>query len=140
MGSLNKAILIGRIGKDPEQKVTPSGKALCKFSLATSENWKDAKGEKHEQTEWHNIEAWGPKAKFCDYLHKGDMVGLEGKITYHEMQKPDGTKSYYTSIRVDNFIPLKSGGEGHKPNGNNPEAPAPSEPAGSSYDDDILPF
>lgn len=100
MVAVNKAILIGNLGKDPEVRYTPSGAAVAVFPLATTERWKDKNtGEKQEKTEWHRIEAWRRLGEFCgEYLHKGMPVYVEGKIQTDSWQDRDGNKRYTTKI------------------------------------------
>lgn len=106
MSSLNKVMLIGRLGKDPELKSAGSGQ-VCNFSVATSETWKDkSSGEKKEKTTWHNIVIWGQLANVAaQYLHKGDQVYLEGKIDTRSYEK-DGITRYVTEILVSNMTML----------------------------------
>ena len=90
-GSVNKVILIGRLGRDPELKYTPAGVAVCKFSMATDENWKDKAGEQQKHTEWHTIIAWEKLAKTCaEYLSKGKQVYIEGTIRSRKWEGKDG--------------------------------------------------
>ncbi len=105
--SLNKVILIGRLGKDPEVRFTSSGKAVANFSLATDESYKDAQGAKQKKTEWHNLVAWGDTVeKFIQpYLHKGDLVAVEGKLQTRSWEK-DGEKKYTTEINITNIVGL----------------------------------
>ena len=98
MASINKVILIGNLGKDPEMKFTPSGKATCKFSLATNAKWTDANGEKKEAVTWHNIETWGRLAEICNkYLHKGSQVYIEGRIDNRSWDD-QGIMKYFSSV------------------------------------------
>lgn len=91
--SLNKAILIGRLGQDPETRYLPSGEAVCSFSLATTESWKNQNGEKQERTEWHNITLFGKLAEIAaQYLGKGSQVYLEGKIRSEKYTDKQGTE------------------------------------------------
>ena len=143
-GSLNKVILIGNLGKDPELKTTPSGMAVAHFSLATTENWKSAAGEKQSKTEWHNIDVWGKQAEVAaKYLTKGKQVMIEGRIQYREYTDQAGVKKMATSIRCDNFVMLGSMGEGgatSKPAAQKPAAQDDYEAPpvmGGNYDDDI---
>lgn len=102
--SVNKVILLGRLGQDPELKHTPSGAAVCNFSLATSESWTDKNsGQKQEKTEWHRIVVWGKLAELCNqYLAKGRQVFLEGKLqTRSYDDKKSGEKKYITEINAD---------------------------------------
>lgn len=101
MASLNKAIIIGHLGKDPEVKYMPNGEAVVNFSVATTETWKDKQsGEKKERTEWHNITAYGRLAEICgEYLRKGIQVYLEGKLQTRKWQdKQTGQDRYSTEI------------------------------------------
>jgi single-strand DNA-binding protein len=92
-GSVNKVILVGRLGKDPELKYTPSGAPVAKFSLATDESFKDRTGEKQNRTEWHNIVAWNKLAEICgEYLTKGKLVYIEGSIRSRQWQDQAGNK------------------------------------------------
>ena len=101
--SVNKAILIGRLGKDPELTHV-NNKALCKFSLATSERWTAQDGQKQEATTWHNIVAWGkPGEVMAQYLSKGREVYIEGRIDNRTYDKKDGTKGYTSEVVVQSF-------------------------------------
>ncbi len=92
-GSVNKVILIGRLGKDPELKYTPSGAAVAKFSIATDEVFKDRAGEQQRRTEWHNIVAWNKLAEICgEYLTKGKQVYIEGSIRSRQWEDQSGNK------------------------------------------------
>ncbi len=96
---VNKAIIIGNLGRDPEVRFTPSGRAVAKFSVATTEKWTDQQGQKQEKTEWHNIVVWGKQAETCgQYLAKGRQVFVEGRITNRSYDDKDGNKSYITEI------------------------------------------
>lgn len=140
--SVNKAILLGRLGKDPELRYTPSGKAVASFSLATSERWTGQDGQKNESTTWHNIVAWGKQAEVIkEYLRKGREVYIEGRIDNRTYDKKDGSgKGYISEIVVQSFQFVGSRGDSQ----NGPETPPPAEgeaPSGSSTsDDDDLPF
>lgn len=109
--SMNKVILIGRLGKDPEIKYTQSGKAVANLSLATDESYKSAQGEKVSKTEWHNLVVWGPSVEnFIEkYLHKGDLIYAEGKLQTRSWEdKKDGTKRFATEIVVFDIRPLQT--------------------------------
>ena len=96
---VNKALLIGRLGKDSELKYTPNGNAKLAFSLATSEYYKDQAGEKVEKTTWHNVVMWGQRAEtMANFLKKGKLIFLEGKIDNRSYDKDDGTKGYVSEI------------------------------------------
>ncbi len=100
--SVNKVILVGNLGKDPELRYTPSGAAVATFSIATTERYKDRDGNRQEKTEWHNIVAWRQLAEICGkYLHKGKQVYIEGKIQTRSYDDRDGNKRYITEIVAD---------------------------------------
>ncbi len=110
--SLNKCMLIGNLGKDPELRYTSSGVAVATFSLATSDSWKDQEGNQQERTEWHNIVAWRKLAEICgEWLKKGKKVYIEGRIqTRSYDDKNTGQKRYITEIVADSLIMLDGGG------------------------------
>ncbi len=111
--SLNKAILIGRLGKDPETKFTQGGVAISKFSIATDEEWKDRNGEKQKKTEWHNVVAWRRLAEICNqFLVKGKQVYVEGRIETKKWEDKEGKDRWTTQIAADKMIMLS--GEGKK--------------------------
>ena len=113
MASINKVILVGNLGKDPELRYTNGGTAVTNFSLATSENFTDRSGQKQERTEWHRIVAWGKTAEFCgEYLTKGRKIYLEGKIQTREWTDKEGVKKYSTEIVANDIQFLDSKGEG----------------------------
>jgi len=97
--SVNKAILVGRLGADPEKLVTGSGKTVTKFNVATNEVWKDQSGQKQERTEWHKIVVWGAQAESCaQYLGKGSQIYLEGRIQTRQWDDKEGNKKYTTEV------------------------------------------
>jgi single-strand DNA-binding protein len=99
MPSLNRVQLIGRLGKDPESRSTPTGKKVAHFSLAVSQRWKSAEGENKENTEWVNVEAWGRLGEVCQqYLHKGSLVFLEGRLKTDKYEDKGGETKYYTKV------------------------------------------
>jgi single-strand DNA-binding protein len=98
-GGVNKVILIGHLGKDPEVRYTPSGQAVASLTLATSENWTDKNGQKQDRTEWHRIVVWGKLAELCgEYLAKGRQVYVEGRLQTREWADKEGHKRYTTEI------------------------------------------
>lgn len=100
MSNVNKVILVGRLGTDPEAKELGAGNAVCNFSVATTESWKDKQGSKQEKTEWHRVCAFGKLAEICGkYLSKGSLVYLEGQLQTTSYEK-DGVKQYSTQIRA----------------------------------------
>lgn len=107
--SVNKVILVGRLGKDPEVKYTQGGTPVARFSLATDETWKDQSGERQQRTEWHNIIAWRKLAEICgQYLNKGRLVYIEGKLQTRSWEDKEGNKRYTTEIVADNMVMLSS--------------------------------
>lgn len=113
-GSVNKVILVGNLGKDPEVKNLQGGKSVANFSIATSETWKDRDGERQEKTEWHNCQVWGENLiKVVDkYLSKGDKVYVEGKIQTRKWEDQDGKDRYSTEIVVYELKMLSTKGDG----------------------------
>jgi single-strand DNA-binding protein len=102
--AINKAILVGNLGKDPELRYTAGGQAVATFSLATTEKFKNKSGEQQERTEWHNIVAWGPLAEICGkYLVKGKQVYVEGRIQSRSYDDRDGNKRYITEIVISDM-------------------------------------
>lgn len=139
--SLNRVMLIGNLGKDPELRYTTSGVAVATFSLATNESWKDQDGNTQERTEWHNIVAWKKLAEICgEWLKKGKKVYIEGRIqTRSYDDKNTGTKKYITEIVAENMIMLDSKGSGTSEGGTSSGTSEPAAaPAGRIEDD--LPF
>ncbi len=107
--SVNKVILVGNLGKDPELRYTPSGTAVATFSLATSETYKDRDGNKQTKTEWHNIVVWRQLAEICGkYLHKGKQIYVEGKIQNRSYDDRDGNKRYISEVVVNEMQMLGS--------------------------------
>lgn len=97
--SVNKVIFLGRLGGDPELKYTPSGAAVCTFSVATTEGWVDKENQKHEKTEWHRIVVWGKLAELCNqYLSKGRQAYIEGKLTHRSYDDKDGITRYVSEV------------------------------------------
>lgn len=109
--SLNKAMLIGNLTRDPELRKTTSGQAVCSFSIATNRVYTDAQGQKKDQPEYHNIVAWGRLAEICSqYLNKGKKVYIDGRIQTRDWEAQDGQKKYRTEIVAENMIMLDRGG------------------------------
>lgn len=129
MASVNKAIILGNLGKDPEVKYMPSGDAICNFSIATTESWKDKNGEKQEKTEWHRISMFGKLAEIAgEYLKKGSAVYVEGRIQTRKWANKDGQDQYTTEIVADKLQMLGSKGDGQRSGGSSQERD--SNPAG----------
>ncbi len=138
--SINKAILIGNLGSDPEVRYTPSGAAVANFNVATNESWKDKSGQDQARTEWHKVVVWGKLAEICgEYLAKGRTVYVEGRIQTREWNDKEGTKRYTTEI-VANTVQFLGGPMGEKKNFSESKpasAPAMSEASAPPADDDI---
>jgi len=134
MSSLNKAILIGRLGQDPEIKTFSGGASVTNFSIATSEKFKNKAGEQQEKTEWHNIQSWGKLGEICgQYLKKGSLVYIEGRIETREYEDKNNVKKYATSININEMKMLGSKSDSNA-------APKSSAPAQSNTPDEDLPF
>jgi len=144
MAGVNKVILVGNLGKDPEVRYTPSGKAITSFSIATTENWKDKEGNKQEKTEWHKIVTFDRLAEICgEYLAKGRQVYVEGRLQTRSWDDKSGVKRYTTEV-VANVMQMlggpKDGGKGGAQAGAAPTggATAAEEPPPPDMDD--VPF
>jgi single-strand DNA-binding protein len=110
MGSLNKVMLIGNLGADPEVRFTQNNQQVCNFRMATTEVWNDKAGQRQERTEWHRIVVWGRQAEHCgQYLRKGRSVYVEGRIQSREWQDKDGNRRWSTEIVADRVTFLGSG-------------------------------
>ena len=148
--SVNKAILIGRLGRDPELRYTPGGRAVASFSLATTERWTGQDGQKNESTTWHNIVAWGRQAEVMkEYLAKGRQVYIEGRIDNRSYEDKEGNKRYISEVVVQNFQFLESRGDSGGGGGSassydsaagGPPPDLPPERSAGGSDDDDLPF
>lgn len=148
--SVNKVILVGRLGKDPETRYMPNGEAVTNATLATAENWKDKSGEKQEKTEWHNLTFYRRLAEIAgEFLKKGSMIYVEGKLATRKWQDKEGKDRYTTDIIVNEMQMLSSkSGSGSfdivdKPAASSAGAPATNKPAPvksggfDNFDDDI---
>jgi single-strand DNA-binding protein len=148
MASLNKVMLIGNLGKDPEVRYTTSGSAVASFPLATSERFKNKSGEWEERTEWHNIVMWGRQAEIAgEYLAKGKTVYLEGRLQTRKWQDKEGRDRYSTEIVAERMQMLGAKGEGGGRSGGGRPSQEESHGGGPSYDepaafnpDDDIPF
>jgi len=139
--SVNKAILIGRLGKDPELRYTPSGKAVASFSLATTERWTGDDGQRNESTTWHNIVAWGKQAEVMkEYLSKGREVYIEGRISNRSYDDKEGNKRYISEIVVQAFQFIGSRQEAGEGPSRQPEQAPEATPDNLGSGDDDLPF
>ncbi|MDB5901125.1 MAG: single-strand-binding protein [Betaproteobacteria bacterium] len=123
MASVNKVILIGNLGKDPETRYLPSGDAVTNISLATTDSWKDKSGEKQEHTEWHRVAFFGKVAEIAgEYLKKGSPVYVEGRIRTRKWQDKEGNDKYSTEIVADRMQLLGGRGGGGEPMMREPSA------------------
>jgi single-strand DNA-binding protein len=112
-GGVNKVILIGNLGADPEVRFTPSGQAVANFRIATSESWMDKQGQKQERTEWHRIVVWGKQAELCgEYLAKGRQCFVEGRLQTREWTDKENKKNYTTEVVASHVVFLGGRGEG----------------------------
>lgn len=118
MGSVNKVILVGNLGRDAEVRYTPGGAAVARFSIATTEVWNDKSGQKQERTEWHNIDLWGKQAEsLSEYLVKGKQVYVEGRLQTDEYTDKEGQKRKSTKVRCERVVLLGGGGGGRSGGG-----------------------
>lgn len=139
MSGVNKVILIGRLGTDPEIRYTQQGSAVANFNIATSENWTDKAGEKQEKTEWHRIVVWGKVAELCSqYLAKGRQVFVEGRLQTRQWEDKDGGKRYTTEV-VANTVQFLDRGQ-DKSAGSSPDLHTPELNAPSVSADEDIPF
>lgn len=118
MASVNKVILIGNLGGDPEKRVTGNGQSVTTFNIATSERWTDKAGQKQERTEWHKIVVWGPQAESCaQYLAKGRQVFVEGRLQTRQWDDKEGNKRYTTEVVAQRVQFLGGPGGERRPEG-----------------------
>ncbi|MGE5255689.1 MAG: single-stranded DNA-binding protein [Hyphomicrobiales bacterium] len=141
MAGINKVIIIGRLGNDPEVRYTPSGAAVAKFSVATSDEWKDKNsGEKKERTEWHRVTAWGKLGEICgEYLAKGRQVYVEGRLQTSSYEDKDGVKRYSTEIVASDvqFLGSRESGGGRPSTAGSPPRDMGGGQGPPPGDDDI---
>jgi single-strand DNA-binding protein len=144
MAGINKVIIVGNLGKDPEVTYVPSGAAVAKFSVATSETWKDkTSGEKKERTEWHRIVAWDKLGEICGkYLSKGRQVYVEGKLQTHSYDDKEGVKRYVTEIIAQDvqFLGGKGDASDAARSGGGPSQREPAGGRGPAGGEDDIPF
>jgi len=147
MASVNKVILVGRLGKDPEVKYTQNGVAVASFSLATDEQWKNKEGEKQQKTTWHNLVLWDKLAEIAgQYLIKGQQIYAEGKLQTRKWEDKDGNTRYTTEIVIANLVMLGSKSDNEdssdEKSARKKAAPKKSEPQedGLGVGDDDIPF
>jgi single-strand DNA-binding protein len=146
--SVNKVMVLGRLGQDPELKHTPTGASVCNFSMATTESWKDKAGTKQERTEWHKVVVWGKVADLCgQYLSKGKQAFVEGKLQTRSWENKEGVKMYTTEINAMSvqFIGGQSGDStgdsgSHKPAPSDSGLCEPAPSADANFAADEIPF
>ena len=142
--SLNKVILIGRLGKEPTIRFMPNGEAVCNFSVATSESWKDQSGQRQERIEWHNITMYRRLAEIAgQYLKKGSQVYLEGKIQSRKYTDKNGVERTAYDIIANEMKMLGGGNSEQQAQGETPTPPrrqAPAAPVGGNDESDDIPF
>lgn len=127
--SLNKVMLLGNLGKDPEVRYTASGKAMATFSLATSFTWRDQDGNDQERTEWHRVVAWGRLGEICgEYLSRGKQVFVEGRIQSRDWEDQDGNKRTTVEIIATDMIMLSGGGGQNRESRDSDERPKKQPP------------
>ena len=149
-GGVNKVILVGNLGADPEMRYTPSGAGVCEMRLATNESWMDKQGQKQERTEWHRVVVWGKRAELCaQYLSKGRQAYVEGRLRTRSWDDKEGNKRYTTEIVATDvqFLGGREGGGGRRGGDDYPPPPEPDYGGGfgggggggggGSPDDDI---
>lgn len=138
MASVNKVILVGNLGRDPEIRYTQGGTPVANFTMATTERWSDPSGEKKERTEWHRIVVWGKQAEIAsEYLRKGRQVYIEGSLQTREWTDREGNKRTTTEIRAQRLQLLGRPDDRHAPAAGQPEEEV-AEPA--AYGEDDIPF
>ncbi|MBN4048188.1 single-stranded DNA-binding protein [bacterium AH-315-O15] len=147
MGSVNKVILVGNLGRDAELRSTAGGAAVSTLNLATTEVWNDKQGQKQEKTEWHRIVLWGKQAESLqEYLVKGKQIYVEGRLQTRQWDDKDGNKRYTTEIKADRITLLGGGGGGGRSGAvdrggsGGHTASAPDGPPMAPITDDDIPF
>jgi single-strand DNA-binding protein len=146
MGSVNKVILVGNLGRDAELRYTPGGAPVATLNMATTEVWNDKGGQRQEKTEWHRVVLWGKTAEsLSEYLTKGKQIYVEGRLQTRKWEDKDGKERYTTEVRGDRVVLLSSGGGGGgvRQPARAGAAMSPDEPMGepaSELTDDDIPF
>jgi single-strand DNA-binding protein len=150
MGSVNKVILVGNLGRDAELRYTPGGAAVATLNLATTEVWNDRNNQRQEKTEWHRVVLWGkPAESLQEYLTKGKQIYVEGRLQTRQWDDKDGNKRYTTEIKADRVTLLgggsgggggRSGGGGMDRGASQGPAGGPDEPPMEPMTDDDIPF
>ena len=147
MGSVNKVILVGNLGRDAELRYTPGGAAVATLNMATTEVWNDKAGQRQEKTEWHRVVLWGKSAEsLSEYLTKGKQIYVEGRLQTRQWDDKDGNKRYTTEIRGDRIVLLGGGGGGGGGAGRSRRRqhgqprPIPAPESSEPLTDDDIPF
>ena len=146
MGSVNKVILVGNLGRDAELRYTPSGAAVATLNMATTEIWNDKQGQRQEKTEWHRVVLWGKQAESLkEYLVKGKQIYVEGRLQTRQWDDKEGNKRYTTEIKADRITLLGGGGGGGRGagverGGGQAAAGGAEEPPIEPITDDDIPF
>jgi single-strand DNA-binding protein len=141
MGSVNKVILVGNLGRDAEVRYTPGGAAVARFSIATTEVWNDKSGQRQERTEWHNIDLWGKQAEsLSEYLVKGKQVYVEGRLQTDEYTDKEGQKKKSTKVRCERVVLLGGGGRGSGGSSERSERSTGGSGSSASHDDTSEPL
>ncbi|HLG59403.1 MAG TPA: single-stranded DNA-binding protein [Vicinamibacterales bacterium] len=149
MGSVNKVILVGNLGRDAELRYTPGGAAVATLNLATTEVWNDRNNQRQEKTEWHRVVLWGkPAESLQEYLTKGKQIYVEGRLQTRQWDDKDGNKRYTTEIKADRVTLLgggsggggRSGGGGTDRGASQGPSGGPDEPPMEPMTDDDIPF
>jgi single-strand DNA-binding protein len=140
MRGVNKVILVGNLGRDPEVRYIKDGTAVANLRLATSENWNDANGQKQERTEWHRIVAWGKLAEIAkEYMTKGRQIYVEGRLQTRSWDDREGNKRYTTEVRADQIIMLGTRGDssGSRDTAGGSADPSPPDEPFQATDEDV---
>ena len=147
MGSVNKVILVGNLGRDAELRYTPGGAAVATLNMATTEVWNDKSGQRQEKTEWHRVVLWGKTAEsLSEYLTKGKQIYVEGRLQTRQWDDKDGNKRYTTEIRSDRVVLLSGGGgrggsmSGGGERGGGGDFGSPGPESSAPLTDDDIPF
>lgn len=141
MGSVNKVILVGNLGRDVELRYTAGGAPVATLNLATTEVWNDKAGQRQERTEWHRVVLWGRQAEtLAEYLVKGRQIYVEGRLQTRQWDDKDGTKRYTTEIRGDRVVLLGGGRAAPAARGESPAEPGEAPEPTTELTDDDIPF
>jgi single-strand DNA-binding protein len=143
MRGVNKVILVGNLGRDPEVRYTKDGTAVANLNLATTETWNDGSGQRQERTEWHKVVAWGKLAEIAkEYLSKGKQVYIEGRLQTRSWEDKEGVKRYTTEVKADQMVMLGGRGGDGVPRESGPPPPEASDFGRESFQatEDDVPF